>query len=48
LTRRFARRQESWFGPDPRISWLDAGTPDLRDAAVARVRATISDNGGHG
>ncbi|GAA6526600.1 tRNA (adenosine(37)-N6)-dimethylallyltransferase MiaA [Intrasporangium sp. DVR] len=23
-TRRFARRQESWFRPDPRIRWLDA------------------------
>jgi tRNA dimethylallyltransferase len=26
-TRRFARRQESWFRRDPRISWLDAGHP---------------------
>jgi tRNA dimethylallyltransferase len=24
-TRRFARRQESWFRRDPRITWLDAG-----------------------
>jgi tRNA dimethylallyltransferase len=24
-TRRFARRQESWFRRDPRVSWLDAG-----------------------
>jgi len=24
-TRRFARRQESWFHRDPRISWLEAG-----------------------
>ena len=24
-TRRFARRQESWFRRDPRISWLEAG-----------------------
>jgi len=24
-TRRFARRQESWFGRDPRVQWLDAG-----------------------
>jgi tRNA dimethylallyltransferase len=31
-TRRFARRQESWFGRDPRIRWLDvSGDP----AAVA-------------
>ena len=24
-TRRFARRQESWFRRDPRVIWLDAG-----------------------
>ncbi|HTU76949.1 MAG TPA: tRNA (adenosine(37)-N6)-dimethylallyltransferase MiaA [Trebonia sp.] len=24
-TRRFARRQESWFRRDPRVAWLDAG-----------------------
>jgi tRNA dimethylallyltransferase len=26
-TRRFARRQESWFRRDPRIRWLDASPP---------------------
>jgi tRNA dimethylallyltransferase len=26
-TRRFARRQESWFRRDSRVSWLDAGLP---------------------
>ena len=26
-TRRFARRQESWFRRDPRIRWLDASGP---------------------
>jgi tRNA dimethylallyltransferase len=34
-TRRFARRQESWFRKDPRICWLPAGSPDLVPAAVA-------------
>ena len=48
MTRRFARRQESWFGPDPRIRWLDAAAPGLHEAALATVRAAISDNGGHG
>ena len=24
-TRRFARRQESWFRRDPRVTWVDAG-----------------------
>ncbi len=31
-TRRFARRQESWFRRDPRVVWLDAADPDLRRA----------------
>ena len=48
LTRRFARRQESWFGPNPRIVWLDALAPDLTARAVAVVRAAIRDNGHHG
>jgi len=26
-TRRFARRQESWFRRDPRVHWLDASQP---------------------
>jgi tRNA dimethylallyltransferase len=37
-TRRYARRQESWFRPDPRITWLDAMSPDLLDGALAAVR----------
>lgn len=48
LTRRFARRQESWFNPDPRITWLDALAPDVTGQAVALVRAAIRDNGAHG
>jgi tRNA dimethylallyltransferase len=38
-TRRFARRQESWFRRDPRITWLDASAPDLLDQALAVVSA---------
>jgi tRNA dimethylallyltransferase len=34
-TRRFARRQLSWFRRDPRIRWLDAREPDLLAVAVA-------------
>jgi tRNA dimethylallyltransferase len=33
-TRRFVRRQRSWFRRDPRIHWLDGAAPDL--SAVAR------------
>ena len=48
LTRRLVRRQESWFNPDPRITWLDARAPNLAEQAVAVVQAAISDNGAHG
>ena len=38
-TRRYVRRQESWFRPDPRIAWLDAAAPDLEARASAIVAA---------
>jgi len=48
-TRRFARRQESWFRRDPRVSWLDAsdtvvaGLPEaLLAEALRYVRAPVS------
>jgi tRNA dimethylallyltransferase len=34
-TRRFVRRQRSWFRRDKRVAWLDAARPDLLDAALA-------------
>jgi tRNA dimethylallyltransferase len=37
-TRRFARRQLSWFRRDPRVQWLPHDGPDLLDAVVALVR----------
>jgi tRNA dimethylallyltransferase len=37
-TRRFVRRQESWFRRDRRVVWLPAG-PDLLDRALATVHA---------
>ena len=39
-TRRYARRQESWFRPDPRIVWLDATDGDrarLLDSALGAI-----------
>jgi tRNA dimethylallyltransferase len=33
-TRRFARRQESWFRRDPRVRWLDATDPRLPAEAL--------------
>ncbi|MFN8196441.1 MAG: tRNA (adenosine(37)-N6)-dimethylallyltransferase MiaA [Nocardioidaceae bacterium] len=37
-TRRFARRQESWFRKDPRITWLAWDDPALVEKAVSVVR----------
>jgi tRNA dimethylallyltransferase len=39
-TRRFARRQQSWFKRDPRITWID-GSADLsvQCAAVLQLAA---------
>jgi tRNA dimethylallyltransferase len=42
-TRRFARRQESWFRRDPRVHWLDARADPgrrLLDEALHRLDAT--------
>ncbi len=54
-TRRLVRRQESWFGADPRVRWFDALAPDLvaRVAQVveetaASVRREGWDDGAHG
>lgn len=38
-TRRFARRQESWFRRDPRVRWVPFDAPDLVDQAVDMVKA---------
>jgi tRNA dimethylallyltransferase len=40
-TRRFARRQESWFRRDPRVTWLDADG-DRVDQALAMWRSAIA------
>jgi tRNA dimethylallyltransferase len=34
-TRKFARRQESWFRRDPRITWLDVLAPGEEPTARA-------------
>ncbi|PZG04253.1 tRNA (adenosine(37)-N6)-dimethylallyltransferase MiaA [Micromonospora craterilacus] len=33
-TRRFVRRQRSWFRRDPRVHWLDSADPGLVEAAL--------------
>jgi tRNA dimethylallyltransferase len=36
-TRRFVRRQRSWFRRDPAVRWFDAAAPDLLDAVTREV-----------
>ncbi|MCW2617297.1 MAG: miaA [Modestobacter sp.] len=36
-TRRFVRRQRSWFRRDAATTWFDAARPDLTDAVVAMI-----------
>lgn len=38
-TKRFARRQDSWFRRDPRVHWLRFDRPDLVEAALDRIGA---------
>jgi tRNA dimethylallyltransferase len=38
-TRRFARRQESWFLKDERVVWVDWDDPERARRAVEAVRA---------
>lgn len=38
-TRRFVRRQRSWFRRDPRITWLDAADDGLTETALAACAA---------
>ena len=46
-TRRFARRQESWFRRDPRVRWLDVTDPlDTGDDPAALAERALSTLGG--
>ena len=38
-TRRFVRRQRSWFRRDAALTWFDAARPDLADAVTAEITA---------
>jgi tRNA dimethylallyltransferase len=44
-TRRFARRQESWFRPDPRVCWLPHDDLRLIDRALELVRSDVGQDG---
>ena len=41
-TRRFSRRQDSWFTKDPRIVWVPFDAPDRVAQALAAVQRTTS------
>jgi tRNA dimethylallyltransferase len=41
-TRRFARRQQRWFGRDPRIEWVPVGDSE-RGNALARLDGILRD-----
>ncbi len=41
-TKRFARRQESWFRRDPRVHWLDAADAPLRDLALGLLERAVT------
>ncbi|MGH2829069.1 MAG: tRNA (adenosine(37)-N6)-dimethylallyltransferase, partial [Actinomycetota bacterium] len=41
-SRRYARRQMSWFNRDPRIHWVDAGDPDAAVGVIASMMAKPS------
>jgi tRNA dimethylallyltransferase len=43
-TRRLVRRQESWFGSDPRIHWLDAAESDVLDRALALAEEALRES----
>ena len=40
-TRRFARKQDTWFRKDPRISWVGHEDPDRVALALAAVEAAV-------
>ena len=39
-TRRFSRRQDSWFRKDPRVAWIRFDDPDLVEKALHQVRGS--------
>ncbi|WP_405588727.1 tRNA (adenosine(37)-N6)-dimethylallyltransferase MiaA [Streptomyces sp. NBC_01190] len=41
-TKRFARRQDSWFRRDPRVSWLTARGPELADQALMLLQEAVT------
>ncbi|MFC3690145.1 tRNA (adenosine(37)-N6)-dimethylallyltransferase MiaA [Aquipuribacter hungaricus] len=40
-TRRLVRKQESWFGADPDVTWVDAGAPGARERLLDLAQARL-------
>lgn len=41
-TRRYVRRQRSWFGRDHRIHWVDTDTRDVTDESLTPLRSALA------
>ncbi|PWI45178.1 tRNA (adenosine(37)-N6)-dimethylallyltransferase MiaA [Streptomyces sp. ICBB 8177] len=41
-TKRFARRQDSWFRRDPRVHWLTAGGAELAEQALTLLERAVT------
>ncbi len=41
-TKRFARRQDSWFRRDPRVHWLSGGLGELADQALSLLERPVT------
>jgi tRNA dimethylallyltransferase len=40
-TRRFSRRQDSWFRKDPRVVWVQWDDPERVERAIEAARAAV-------
>jgi tRNA dimethylallyltransferase len=43
-TAQFAKRQQTWFGADHSIKWLDSNDPQLLEKATAKIKDFIEQN----
>jgi tRNA dimethylallyltransferase len=42
-TRRYAKRQMTWFAPDPTVRWVDVTADARANEIVSRVMMHVSD-----
>jgi tRNA dimethylallyltransferase len=46
-TRRFAKRQISWFNADPRVRWIDVGSEPMAKAVAEHIDRSLRESGIH-